>query len=55
MVAVARALSGDTKLLLLDEPFEGLSPTVVLELFRAFDALRKRVSILIVDTISIWS
>jgi ABC-type branched-subunit amino acid transport system ATPase component len=49
MVAVARALSGDTKLLLLDEPFEGLSPTVVLELFRAFDALRKQVSILIVE------
>jgi branched-chain amino acid transport system ATP-binding protein len=49
MVAVARALSGDTKLLLLDEPFEGLAPAVVLELFHVFDALRKHVSIVIVE------
>jgi branched-chain amino acid transport system ATP-binding protein len=49
MVAVARALSGNTKLLLLDEPFEGLAPTVVLELFRVFDALRQHVSIIIVE------
>ena len=49
MVAVARALSGNTKLLLLDEPFEGLSPAVVLELFSTFDALREHVSILIVE------
>src|SRR5215471_12493166 len=49
MVAVARALSGNTRLLLLDEPFEGLSPAVVLELFSTFDALRDHVSILIVE------
>jgi branched-chain amino acid transport system ATP-binding protein len=49
MVAVARALSGNTRLLLLDEPFEGLAPTVVLELFRVFDALRQHVSIIIVE------
>jgi ABC-type branched-subunit amino acid transport system ATPase component/ABC-type branched-subunit amino acid transport system permease subunit len=49
MVAVARALSGDTRLLLLDEPFEGLAPAVVEELFEAFDRLRHEVSILIVD------
>ena len=49
MVAVARALSGNTKLLLLDEPFEGLAPAIVLELFRVFDALRQHVSIIIVE------
>ena len=49
MLAVARALTGDTRLLLLDEPFEGLAPSVVEELFMAFDKLRREVSILIVD------
>lgn len=49
MVAVARALSGDTRLLLLDEPFEGLSPAVTEELFEAFDKLRQEISIIIVD------
>ena len=49
MVAVARALSGNVKLLLLDEPFEGLAPAVVQELFTLFDQLRSHVSILIVE------
>ncbi len=49
MVAVARALSGNVRLLLLDEPFEGLAPTVVQELFTVFDRLRRHVSILIVE------
>ncbi len=49
MVAVARALSGNVRLLLLDEPFEGLAPAVVQELFTVFDLLRKHVSILIVE------
>jgi branched-chain amino acid transport system ATP-binding protein len=49
MVAVARALSGNVRLLLLDEPFEGLAPTVVQELFTVFDQLRQQVSILIVE------
>ena len=49
MVAVARALSANVKLLLLDEPFEGLAPTVVQELFSVFDKLRREVSIVIVE------
>jgi ABC-type branched-subunit amino acid transport system ATPase component/ABC-type branched-subunit amino acid transport system permease subunit len=49
MAAVARALSGNVKLLLLDEPFEGLAPTVVQELFTVFDKLRGQVSMVIVE------
>ncbi|MDO5606657.1 MAG: branched-chain amino acid ABC transporter ATP-binding protein/permease [Paracoccus sp. (in: a-proteobacteria)] len=49
MAAVARALSGDTRVLLLDEPFEGLAPAVVEQLFHTFDRLRDQLSIVIVD------
>ena len=49
MVAVARALHGDVRVLLLDEPFEGLSPAVTEELFEVFDRLRREISIIIVD------
>ncbi|PZX14914.1 ABC-type sugar transport system ATPase subunit [Palleronia aestuarii] len=49
MAAVARALSGDTRLLLLDEPFEGLAPAIVEQLFESFDALRQEISLIIVD------
>jgi branched-chain amino acid transport system ATP-binding protein len=49
MVAVARAMSGNVKLLLLDEPFEGLAPLVTLELFKVFDRLRQHISIVIVE------
>ena len=45
----ARALSGNVKLLLLDEPFEGLAPANVLALYRVFDALRQQVPIVIVE------
>jgi len=49
MVAVARALSGDVRVLLLDEPFEGLAPAVVEQLFETFDRLRREIAIIIVD------
>ena len=49
MLAVARALSGDTRVLLLDEPFEGLAPAVIEQLFETFDRLRQEVAIVIVD------
>ena len=49
MAAVARALSGNVRLLLLDEPFEGLAPAVVQELFSVFDRLRGQTSIVIVE------
>ena len=49
MVAVARALTGDVRVLLLDEPFEGLSPVVAEELFEVFDRLRHEIAIVIVD------
>jgi ABC-type branched-subunit amino acid transport system ATPase component/ABC-type branched-subunit amino acid transport system permease subunit len=49
MVAVARALAGTVRVLLLDEPFEGLSPAVTQELFEVFDRLRREIAIVIVD------
>ena len=49
MVAVARALSGHVRVLLLDEPFEGLAPAVIEELFEAFDKLRSEVAMVIVE------
>jgi branched-chain amino acid transport system ATP-binding protein/branched-chain amino acid transport system permease protein len=49
MVAVARTLAGNVRVLLLDEPFEGLSPAVTQELFEVFDRLRSEIAIVIVD------
>ena len=49
MVAVARALAGNVRLLLMDEPFEGLAPAVTEEIFATLDALRREVPILIIE------
>lgn len=49
MVAIARALAGHVKVLLLDEPFEGLSPTMTEEVFNAILRLKGQVTTLIVD------
>ncbi len=49
MVAIARALSGNVKLLLLDEPFEGLSPLMAEEVFKCIEQLSQEVSILIIE------
>ena len=41
MLAVARALARDLKLLLLDEPYEGLAPVIVQEIERILHDVRK--------------
>ncbi len=49
MLAIARALMIPAKLILLDEPFEGLAPTVVKEVMDALAQLRGRVAMVIVE------
>lgn len=41
MLAVARALAREVKLLLLDEPYEGLAPVIVEEIERTLEQIRK--------------
>src|SRR5439155_1427507 len=49
MLAIGRALMAPTSLMLLDEPLEGLAPSVVAEVLEAIARLRSRTSILIVE------
>ena len=50
MLAMARALMGKPRLLMLDEPSMGLAPLVVNEIYRQVDLLRQRgVTILLVE------
>jgi ABC-type branched-subunit amino acid transport system ATPase component len=49
MVAIARALMVPAKLILLDEPFEGLAPAIVQEVTQALVRLRGRVAMVIVE------
>ncbi|MBM3508579.1 MAG: ABC transporter ATP-binding protein [Alphaproteobacteria bacterium] len=51
MLAIARALMGNPRILLMDEPSEGLAPVVVEELVRAIMRLRdeERLAIVLVE------
>ena len=49
MVAIARALVAPSRLILLDEPFEGLAPAVVNEVMTAILKLRGRVAMVLVE------
>ena len=50
MLAIARGLMGLPKLLMVDEPFLGLSPIVVKDLIKIFkDITRQGISILFVE------
>jgi ABC-type branched-subunit amino acid transport system ATPase component/ABC-type branched-subunit amino acid transport system permease subunit len=49
MLAIARALMGNGKLLMLDEPFEGLAPTIVESLWKVINGLKKEITMLLVE------
>jgi branched-chain amino acid transport system ATP-binding protein len=49
MLAIARALTVPSRLILLDEPFEGLAPAIVQEVMDALVRLRGRAAMIIVE------
>ena len=50
MLSIARTLLGHTKLLLLDEPTEGLAPQIVTDVLEAIEEIRDRgVTVLLVE------
>jgi ABC-type branched-subunit amino acid transport system ATPase component len=49
MLAIARALTVPSKVILLDEPFEGLAPSIVQEVMDALVRLRGRIAMIIVE------
>ena len=49
MLAMARALVGNTRLVLLDEPFEGLAQIVIADIVQVIRELRGELTILLVE------
>ena len=49
MLMIGRATLGDPKLLLVDEPTEGLAPSIVMHLRNVFKELSKRTALVIVE------
>ena len=49
MVAIARALMADPKVLILDEPSGGLQPSLVTEVFHRLKEIKKDVTILVTE------
>ncbi|MEQ8676889.1 MAG: ABC transporter ATP-binding protein [Aggregatilineales bacterium] len=49
MLSIARALVPDNKLLLIDEPSEGLAPVIIEQLMEAIRILSKQTTILLVE------
>ena len=49
MLAIARALVVPSRIILLDEPFEGLAPSIVKEVMDALVSLRGKVAMIIVE------